>query len=69
MPKTLTCDVVVEADAEGQFIRLPEGWLIEPIGSDVVITRIAESGKYLVEPVIGEDGLPNCTFIFPAAEV
>ncbi len=57
--------VVVEADEEGCFLRLPEGWLIEPEDSEVVIIPNYENGTYLVRPLIDENGQPNCKFIFP----
>ncbi len=60
--------VTVEADEEGQFFRLPHGWLIEPENSDVIITHYVEDGTYHVQPVIGDDGQPNCRFIIPTNE-
>lgn len=60
-----TDKVTVEADQEGQFFKLPDGWLIDPENSAVVIEHEVEHGRYIVRPVIGDDGLPNCKFIFP----
>ena len=69
MSHTIEHLVVTEADSEGTFIRLPDGWLIEPIGADVSITVDHETGKYLVRPLIGDDGLPTSKFIFPENDV
>lgn len=63
-----SCPVTVEADEEGCFLRLPEGWTIEPEESDLIITHDLENGSYLVTPVIDEHGRPNCRFIFPEHE-
>jgi hypothetical protein len=60
-----SCSGTIEPDEEGCFLRLPEGWTIEPEDSDVLITRALENGSYLVTPVIDEHGRPNCRFIFP----
>ncbi len=60
--------VIMEADEEGCFLRLPDGWWIEPEGSDVVIIPNLQTGAYHVTPVIREDGTPNCKFIFPEDE-
>jgi hypothetical protein len=63
-----TYRVTVEADQEGQLFKLPEGWLIDPENSDVIIEHEIENGRYIVRPVFDEDGQPNCKFIFPATE-
>ena len=63
-----TYPVIVEDDKEGQFFKLPDGWLIDPENSDVIITREIENGRYIVRPVVDEDGQPNCKFIFPVTE-
>lgn len=60
--------VTVESDEEGLFFKLPDGWLIDPENSEVIITREIETGRYIVRLVIDEDGQPNCTFIFSANE-
>lgn len=60
--------VTVETDQEGQFLKLPDGWLIEPENSDVVIEHDVEQERYIVRPVIGDDGIPNCKFIIPTNE-
>ena len=60
-----TDKVTVEADQEGQFFKLPDGWLVDPENSDVVIEHEAEQDRFIVRPVIDDDGLPNCKFIFP----
>lgn len=57
--------VTVEADQEGQFFKLPEGWLVDPENSDLIIEHEIEQDRYIVRPVIGDDGLPNCKFISP----
>ena len=60
--------VKIETDQEGLFFKFPDGWLIEPENSDVLITSVPEDGRYVVTPIIGEDGLPNCKFIFPETD-
>lgn len=59
--------ITVETDEDGQFFKLPEGWLVEPENSDVIIIH-EEDGSYVVQPVIGEDGQPNCKFIIPTTD-
>jgi hypothetical protein len=68
MPKRRSYSVVVESDQEGCFLRLPDGWAIEPEDSDVAIIPNHENGTYLVRPLIGDDGVPNCKFTFPENE-
>lgn len=63
-----THKVTVEADQEGQFFKLPDGWRIDPENSDVIIEHEVEQDRYIVRPVIGEDGQPNCKFIVPTNE-
>lgn len=65
MSGKLSYSVIIEADHEGCFLRLPEGWAIEPEDSEVVIISDHENGSYLVRPLIDENGQPNCKFIFP----
>lgn len=63
-----TYRVTVETDQEGQFFKLPDGWLIDPENSDVIIEYEVEQDRYIVQPVTGEDGLSNCKFISPTKD-
>lgn len=63
-----TFRVTVEADKEGQFFKLPAGWLIDPENADVIIEHEVEQDRYIVRPVIGDNGQPNCRFIIPLTE-
>ena len=60
-----TDKVTVEADQEGPFFKFPVGWLIDPENSEVIIEHEVERDRYIVRPVLGDNGLPNCKFIFP----
>jgi hypothetical protein len=61
--------VTVEADQEGQFFKLPNGWLIDPENADIIIEHDVGQDRYIVQPVTGDDGQPNCKFIFPTNNV
>lgn len=63
-----TYRVTVEADQEGQFFKLPDGWLVDPENSDVIIEHEVGQARYIVRPVIGDDGISNCKFIIPTNE-
>lgn len=61
--------VIVETDQDGQFIKLPDGWLIDPENSDLLVEHEVGQDSYIARPVIRYDGLPNCRFIFPTNEL
>jgi hypothetical protein len=68
MSVEMTYRVTVETDQDGQFFKLPDGWLIDPENSDLIIEHEVEQDRYIVRPVVGDDGIPNCKFIIPTNE-
>jgi hypothetical protein len=57
--------VTVQADSEGAYIVLPDGWRIEPADSEVLIIQEEDQMGWIVSPVIGQDGLPTSRLIIP----
>ena len=56
---------IVERDADGLFIKLPDDWRFEPEEADVIISKDVQRGGWLVEPDVDENGQPTCRFNLP----
>ena len=56
---------IVERDADGLFIKLPDDWRFDPEEADVIISKDVQRGGWLVEPDVDENGQPTCRFNLP----